>query len=502
MAVFRASIDDLLGFFIPRSHDRGYFLPALRACVIAAAMLSAIGVFAEQQVTDKPTANEKNTSDFDLELKKRELEGQHDAAKESLAAVMQQAAAGDLTREEQTRLEGEAAKLRPQIKSLSEQLELVNQRLTAPPAERKYPGPELKIFTLKNARAVEAQRIISQLFRPDQVSAAADERSNSVAAWLWPGYLTAIEELLARLEAAAPPGGSPAARGTAPSESVPPLPQSRAAASELGGQPQLADPQDAKLPGGSVAAPRGPLEKTGPDEMQIKIFTLRNEKASDAARIINQLFSREVQSVAADERTNSVIVRGSPGDLNIIYHIITRLDESDESKTAPQKSPVTDREASTATIPIGDLKARYEAREESAAALASQIRDIESGRKGDKKDLEKLKGQLRHAVSEAFVARQQLLRAEAGNLQTRLRQINSNLEARQRLSDQIIDHRVSDLLNPELQWRGVLLTPRGPIAHRRVRHHPPRRLHWPGVLPSTSRKSPTEPTGDRRQNKC
>src|SRR5207249_2998927 len=44
------------------------------------------------------------------------------------------------------------------------------------------------------------------------------------------------------------------------------------------------------------------------------------------------------------------------------------------------------------------------------------------------------------------------LRAEASRLQTRLRQINSSLEVRSRISDQIIDRRIKDLLNLDLQW--------------------------------------------------
>jgi hypothetical protein len=67
----------------------------------------------------------------DLEIKKKEIEGQYNAAQESLFAVMQQlqSNANGLSPQERVRLEADAAKLRPQVKYLGEQLELVNERV-------------------------------------------------------------------------------------------------------------------------------------------------------------------------------------------------------------------------------------------------------------------------------------------------------------------------------------------------------------------------------------
>src|SRR5205807_2189527 len=134
---------------------------------------------------------------------------------------------------------------------------------------------------------------------------------------------------------------------------------------------------DAAPSGGSFALPPEPAPaKNLPDETQIKVFTLRNSKAADAARIINQLFGRELHSVAVDERTNSIIVRGSAGEvLNVIYHIITRLDEVEESGKTPQAA-IASRENSSSSVPIADLKARDDALEKSAAAVAKQIREL------------------------------------------------------------------------------------------------------------------------------
>jgi len=67
----------------------------------------------------------------DLEIKKREIEGQYNAAVESLAAVMQQLTnpSPNMSPQERLKLEGDEAKLRPQVKSLEEQLEHVNKRV-------------------------------------------------------------------------------------------------------------------------------------------------------------------------------------------------------------------------------------------------------------------------------------------------------------------------------------------------------------------------------------
>lgn len=67
----------------------------------------------------------------DLEIKKKEVEGQFNAAQESLHAVVQQLTnpGRGMSAQERVRLEADSAKLRPQVKSLSEQLEMINKRL-------------------------------------------------------------------------------------------------------------------------------------------------------------------------------------------------------------------------------------------------------------------------------------------------------------------------------------------------------------------------------------
>jgi biotin carboxyl carrier protein len=66
----------------------------------------------------------------ELEIKKREVEGQYNAANEKLMAVNQQLQSNlGLPRQDQLRLEADQANLLPQVKSFSDQLALVNERV-------------------------------------------------------------------------------------------------------------------------------------------------------------------------------------------------------------------------------------------------------------------------------------------------------------------------------------------------------------------------------------
>src|SRR4029079_13223282 len=88
-----------------------------------------------------------------------------------------------------------------------------------------------------------------------------------------------------------------------------------------------------------------------PSEAQIKVFTIRNGDGTALAEMLQNLFGiAQAQAAQAaglqtatgagesaivplrfsvDQRTNSIIASGNAGDLNVIYAILTRLDEGD-----------------------------------------------------------------------------------------------------------------------------------------------------------------------------
>ena len=94
-------------------------------------------------------------------VKKREIEGQFNSANEQLIAVIQQLTGNQkLSASERQQLEGEEAKLRPQVQSYREQLDLINKQLerakaglsvatiTEPPAEQA--GSDVRRSVISN----------------------------------------------------------------------------------------------------------------------------------------------------------------------------------------------------------------------------------------------------------------------------------------------------------------------------------------------------------------
>jgi hypothetical protein len=192
------------------------------------------------------------------------------------------------------------------------------------------------------------------------------------------------------------------------------------------------------------------LNQRLPDDTRIKVFQLRNMKAIEAERIIRTLLGQQLQSIAADERTNSLIASGQEVNLTVVYALLTRLDEQVADKNAPLIAADARGTAKTAAS-IADFTKKYEAQEQEAAKLASEIRGAPDDL-SHKATRTQLQAKLRQAVKESFAARQQLHRAEADELTARVQSIKANLERRDKIADQIVEQRVNDLLNPDLQW--------------------------------------------------
>lgn len=92
------------------------------------------------------------------------------------------------------------------------------------------------------------------------------------------------------------------------------------------------------------------LDTLPASEAQIKVFGIRNGDATALSEMLQNLFGQQQGAQAqgnaiaptpsgdsaivplrfsVDQRTNSIIASGNAGDLNVIYHILTRLDEGD-----------------------------------------------------------------------------------------------------------------------------------------------------------------------------
>ncbi len=114
--------------------------------------------------------------------------------------------------------------------------------------------------------------------------------------------------------------------------------------------------------------------------------------------------------------------------------------------------PASDQSPKELQQQLTQLRKEYEAAEAQAHQLAKQLQQSPDATK---------QAELRQTVQRAFTARQSLLRAELLEMQTRLLQTQRSIDLRERISDQIIQRRVEDLLNPQLKWEGTLTRENG-----------------------------------------
>jgi type II secretory pathway component GspD/PulD (secretin) len=62
------------------------------------------------------------------------------------------------------------------------------------------------------------------------------------------------------------------------------------------------------------------------NDHQLQIFALQHARAAETAKLLINLFDQEPLTVAADERTNSLIVKARPAQQEVIQAILLRLD--------------------------------------------------------------------------------------------------------------------------------------------------------------------------------
>jgi len=189
---------------------------------------------------------------------------------------------------------------------------------------------------------------------------------------------------------------------------------------------------------------------------QLSIMYLVHADAQSVSAILGQLFRDVV--IAPEQRLNAIIVSGSPEDVSKLEAVAMKLDQPTPDPT-PGPSPLYPSHPATRQGPPAytppqpaALRQKYDGLEQQAARLAGQYRDLATKATRSPGDAEALKEQLADVVQEAFEARQELQRAELGELRRRLGRIEEQIAARQRIKDAITGRRVEELLNPELRW--------------------------------------------------
>jgi len=180
----------------------------------------------------------------------------------------------------------------------------------------------------------------------------------------------------------------------------------------------------------------------------LKIFSLVHLDAKAAAGIVSQLFGRDSLAVAVDARGNTVIARGAEAKLAVVEALLLRLDE-EPTGNAATRTPFAEPKSST---DAESASAQYRDLEKQAAQMTAEYQQLRAKYADSHPQVKALKDRLRQQVSAAFEARQQWQNAELGRLRARLAAIEESLSARERIKDTIIDRRVEELLDPDLQW--------------------------------------------------
>lgn len=200
-------------------------------------------------------------------------------------------------------------------------------------------------------------------------------------------------------------------------------------------------------------------------EPQIKIFHLQNAEAAALAGILAQLFPNTKMNVGVDHRTNSLIINGPEDELMKVEAILLRLDEAPSPKNVPGKNSLPSSSGAGNVPGKKESPAQdYQKAELAAGEAAKELRDIEHARAtlnrtGPKEyqdrvfgrseaHLKELREGVRAKVATAFAARQAMLQSELAEIETRLREVRETIDQRSKISDEIIDRRVNDLLYP------------------------------------------------------
>lgn len=116
-------------------------------------------------------------------------------------------------------------------------------------------------------------------------------------------------------------------------------------------------------------------------------------------------------------------------------------------RASGEKRPFLEDASQQLLQQVAQQRVAYETADKLAHELAQSLRQTPDDAK---------KTELRTAVRRAFTLRQSLLRAELWEMQARLEKTQQSLDMRERISDQIVDRRVEDLLNPQLKWEQEL----------------------------------------------
>lgn len=229
-------------------------------------------------------------------------------------------------------------------------------------------------------------------------------------------------------------------------------------------EPSNETPDDNVLP--TLERPIRPIRKAEvrvknvPAQVEIKkaevVYTesyrLKNQ---DAARIAEELkkIVPELEIILDPESESINVLQMTPKLREFVTEVIQRLSAARQEPLAPQTryvplvGPMTWPPAASSPS-LAEAQKRYREAEEQARGHGLGLRSKVPPGQRTPDELQSLK----NSVTTAFDARQALLRQELDNFRSRLDRLAKTLEARQRDKNAIIQRRVEELLNPNLNW--------------------------------------------------
>ncbi len=198
------------------------------------------------------------------------------------------------------------------------------------------------------------------------------------------------------------------------------------------------------------------LQSVDDDPEPITVFHLRFSPARNTARIIEQLTVRAAKrpSLVVDERTNAIFVRGHEAAVREVTDLLKLLDAPEaRNLDIPPTMPLAPATNNLEAVSVAELQQRCVALEQQSRDLARKLKGpLLKSPLNDPAEGNRLNDSLRKTVHEAFATRQELQRAELAEFTKRLQGLQQSLEMRQRIADKIIDRRIEELLDPNLNW--------------------------------------------------
>ena len=171
--------------------------------------------------------------------------------------------------------------------------------------------------------------------------------------------------------------------------------------------------------------------KTPKPTTQLQIYILKHARAEQLAPLLQPFFPSA--KLTANPSNNSLIIAATQEQFDTLEDLIKRLD----TPASPQQ-PHTE---SVDTKSIETTRNDYNTKQKEAASLARSL-----ATETDEKAAKQFRARLTRLVTEAFDLRQKLQRAELALLKQRIQLVESRLQQRETLRNEIIQRRVEALL--------------------------------------------------------